>query len=257
MKRPLELNLLENARSFLVEALRKAVAAESAHDEWKFAVLHVVQAIELSLKELLRRQHPILIHTNVDKPGHTVSLEQSLNRLKRLTSFEPSEDEKKAISLAAGLRNDIVHHEFKTDAVTLKPAFAHLFGFLVDFHRDHLEEPLDDHVPKDLWISGIKVREYGEELFRRAKVRIAQEGLEGECIACPKCGWRAVTAFGDHQDTCYVCGHVANLVVCKRCQRVMLWGEHEDYGDGEYCYDCVCYISDDYWHDSAKEGWPK
>lgn len=253
MKKPLELDLLENARSFIVEALRKAVAAESRHDEWKFAVLHVVQAIELSLKELLRLQHPVLIYTNVDKPGHTVSLEQSLGRLKRLTSFEPSDDEKEAIRLAAALRNDIVHHQFKTDAAKLKPAFAHLFAFLVDFHRDHIDMPLDDYIPKELWLSGIKVREYGEELFRRANARLKQEGLEDDCIACPKCGWRAITAFGDHQDTCYVCGNIEHLVICKRCQKVMLWGEHEDYGDGEYCYSCVEYLTDDYWHDSAKE----
>lgn len=254
MKKALELNLLENARSFVVEALRKAVAAESAQDEWKFAILHVVQAIELSLKELLRLQHPILIHTNVDKPGHTVSLEQSLSRLKRLTSFEPSEDEKKAITLAAALRNDIVHHEFKTDAATLKPAFAHLFAFLVDFHRDRIGEPLDDHVPKDLWISGIKVREYGEELFRRAEARLVAEGLDNDCIACPRCGWRALTAFGEHPESCYVCGNVEHLVTCDRCQKVMIWGDHEEYGDGEYCYSCVEYLSDDYWYDSAKEG---
>ena len=254
MKKQLELNLLENAHSFAVEALKKAVAAETAHDEWKFAVLHVVQAIELSLKELLRLQHPVLIYSNVDKPGHTVTLEQSLIRLKRLTSFEPTEDEKKAIDLAAALRNDIVHHEFKTDAATLKPAFAHLFAFLVDFHRDHLEDPLDDHIPEVLWISGIRVREYGQELFRRAKARLAVEGLEDDCIACPKCGWRALTAFGDQQETCYVCGLITHLAVCKRCQKVMLWGEHEEFGDGEYCDSCVEYLSDDYWHDRAKEG---
>jgi HEPN domain-containing protein len=253
MKSPLQLSLLENARSFVVEALRKAVAAESANDEWKFAVLHVVQAIELSLKELLRLQHPVLIYTNVDKPGHTVSLEQALSRLKRLTSFEPTEDEKKAIELAGALRNDIVHHEFKTDIATLKPAFAHLFAFLVDFHRDHIEEPLDSHVPEQLWISGVKVREYGEELYRRAKARLEEQGLDDSVVSCPKCGWEAVTAFGDRQERCYVCGSSAHLAVCKRCNRVMIWGEHEEYEGDEFCSSCVDYLSDDYWHDSAKE----
>jgi HEPN domain-containing protein len=74
MKTPLQLNLLDNAQSIIIEALRKVVVAEKDHSEWKFAILHVLQAIELSLKELLRLQHRILIYTNVDKPEHTVSL---------------------------------------------------------------------------------------------------------------------------------------------------------------------------------------
>ena len=257
-KRPreiLELNLLENAHSFVCEALAKAIAAEQSPQQWKFAILHLVQAIELSLKELLKQQHPILIYKSVDKPDTTVSLEGALGRLKLLTSFAPTEDELNALQFSARVRNEIVHHEFKADAAELKPAFARLFGFLVDLHRTHFDYTIEEVVPKPLWLDGVKIKEYGEELYRRAKVRLAADNLDDDClIDCPKCGWRALSGFGDQAERCYVCGHVTALAVCDRCNCVMLWGEEEESGEKTYCRSCFEFINDDYWHDAAKEG---
>ena len=56
----MKIPLLENALSFLEEALDKAVKAERDHVHWKFAILHLVQAIELSLKERLIREHNLM-----------------------------------------------------------------------------------------------------------------------------------------------------------------------------------------------------
>jgi hypothetical protein len=254
-KKILNFSLIENARSFIIEALSKAIAAEKTPPEWKFAILHLVQAIELSLKELLKAQHPILIYKNVDKPKFTVSLEEALIRLKQIASFEPTKEEVTALEFAANVRNEIVHHEFKADPAELKAAFARLFGFLADFHRTHMDFPLEEKIPKALWLDGLKIKAYGEELFRRAKVRLDAEQLDDSCmIECPKCGWRALTAFGNRQDTCYVCDHSTSLAVCSRCDMVMLFEEAEDMEGKEYCRSCLEYITDDYWHDSAKEG---
>jgi HEPN domain-containing protein len=54
------MNLLENAYDFLNEALRSAERAGQDPQAWKFAVLHVVQAIELLLKARLQAEHPVL-----------------------------------------------------------------------------------------------------------------------------------------------------------------------------------------------------
>ncbi len=253
-KRILELSLIENARSFVTEALSKAVAAEQEPKQWKFAILHLVQAIELSLKELLKQQHPVLIFKNVDRPELTVSLNEALGRLKRITSFEPTPAELKALQFAANVRNEIVHHEFKADPAELKPAFARLFGFLVDFHRTHFDFTIEEKVPETLWFDGIKIKAYGEELFQRAAARLAADNLNDDSLVeCPKCGWRALSAFGDRAEVCYVCEHVTSLVVCDRCNHIMLSGEEEEFGDKSYCRSCLEYVTDDYWHDSAKE----
>lgn len=254
-KKTLELNLVENARSFVVEALAKAVAAEQDPVQWKFAILHVVQAIELSLKELLRQQHPVLVYKNVDKPADfTVSLEGALARLKNVASFEPSADEMKALQFAAKVRNAIVHHEFKADPAELKPAFARLFGFLVDFHRDHCDFALDDQVSKSLWLDGVKIKEYGEELFLRAQARMKADQVENSVISCPKCGWRAISGLGDRAERCYVCQHVTQLDVCARCDSTVLSTDVVEHGEKKLCYKCFEFVTADYWHESAKEG---
>jgi HEPN domain-containing protein len=55
------MSLLENAYDFLNESLRSAERAGQDSKAWKFAVLHVVQAIELLLKARLHAEHPVLI----------------------------------------------------------------------------------------------------------------------------------------------------------------------------------------------------
>lgn len=254
MKTELHLNLLDNACSFAVEALKKAVLAESDPGEWKFAILHVVQAIELSLKELLRKQHAVLIYTNVDKPENTVSLALALSRLKKITDFAPTADEALAIEFAAKIRNDLVHNEFKADTAKLKPAFARLFAFLVRFYKDHLDFGFDEAVPQELWLAGIKIGEYGSALFAAAKIQMENDGVDDDdsTIVCPRCGFRALTPFGNESCRCYVCKNSTDLDTCYRCNKVMLWGDSEEIGGKSYCLQCAEYITDDYWHDIGR-----
>ena len=48
------LSLIENSHNFLNESLAQAIIAEENPEYWKYAILHLVQAIELSLKERLK-----------------------------------------------------------------------------------------------------------------------------------------------------------------------------------------------------------
>src|SRR5690348_11184832 len=77
----LKFSLLENAYSFLNQSLRHYRKTSRAVEDWPFALLHITQSLELMLKEVLARIHPILIYEDVDRPKRTVSLEQALTRL--------------------------------------------------------------------------------------------------------------------------------------------------------------------------------
>jgi len=100
---------------------------------WKFAILSLIQAIELSLKELLRRQHPYLIYKNVDNPDKTVGIDQAIHRLRLIAGISLSADESSALRTAVGVRNEIVHHHIDEAVAELKLVFARLLGFLNDF----------------------------------------------------------------------------------------------------------------------------
>ena len=77
----IELSLIENSHNFLNESLAQAIIAEEKTEYWKYAILHLVQAIELSLKERLRIEHPSLIYKNIDNPKDTVSLKFAAEKM--------------------------------------------------------------------------------------------------------------------------------------------------------------------------------
>lgn len=248
----LNLSLSENAISFAEDALSNAVVAEETPARWKFAILSLVQSIELSLKELLSRQHPFLIYKDVDKPKNTVGIEQATSRLRSIASVALSSDESSALKTAVDIRNSVVHHQVDASIADLKLIFARLLGFLNDFHRKHLDEALQEQIDDELWRSGAKIREYGEELFRRASERMLADNLPDDAtITCPKCGWKALSAYEPQQDTCYVCGHIEELAVCDKCQHIMLSGEEHEHNGKTYCWDCLCHITDDFWYEQS------
>ena len=65
--------LLENAYDSLNESLRLAERAEKQENAWKFAILNLVQAIELLLKERLYRENRLFIYETSIIPA-TLSL---------------------------------------------------------------------------------------------------------------------------------------------------------------------------------------
>jgi len=248
----LNLSLLENAISFAEDALANAVVAEVTPTRWKFAILGLVQSIELSLKELLNRQHPFLIYKDVDRPKNTVGIEQATSRLQVIANVNLSSNETSALKTAIEIRNNVVHHNVDASIADLKLIFARLLGFLNDFHRKYLDDPLQERIDDKLWQSGVKIREYGEELFRRATERMNDDGISSDAlITCPKCGWDALCAFEPHQDTCYVCGHTEALAICDRCQKIMIHGEHYENCRKTYCWRCLCYVTDDHWYEQS------
>ena len=53
----IKLSLWENSKTFLDGAISKAVLGEKTPVSWKFAILAIVQAIELAMKARLKREH--------------------------------------------------------------------------------------------------------------------------------------------------------------------------------------------------------
>jgi hypothetical protein len=213
----LKLTLLENSHSFLSEALAKAVAAESDSSQWKFAIFNLIQAIELSLKERLRREHPLLIFQSVDTPQNTVKLKHALLRLRNGCKLPLSQVDMDTINSAAEWRNQIVHSEFSLNTAELKPAFATLMGFIADFHGRFLDDKLEEAIPQKHWLEAVNIQEYREELLRRANERLAGEKIHpSNILACLKCGCKAFV-IQNNVNRCYVCGHAEDVVRCEEC----------------------------------------
>ena len=211
------MTLLENSISFFIESISKAVEAEKSPEQWKFAILLLVQAIETCLKERLRWTQDILIYSNIDKPKHTVDLSLAINRLEKISKIEFDTSDITSIKKASELRNQIVHFEFNLSIEQIKSNFVTLVGFYSSFCQKHLNEDIFFHLPEPLEQEIFKLDNYIDELEQRARTRIADEGIKsrnvGLCISCKTESY----VIEDYIDNCYACGSHEPTIVCDIC----------------------------------------
>ncbi len=102
------------------------------------------------MKERLRREHHLLVFSNVDKPGHTVSMELALARLQGLGVGIEAADEH-AIRTAIGWRDRIAHYEVELSVEDAQRVYALLFEFLHSFHLRELGDDLHPHISEENW----------------------------------------------------------------------------------------------------------
>ena len=246
----LKLSLRENAHSFLEDALANAVVAEEEPARWKFAVLSMVQAIELSLKQLLFNVHPLFVFENINKATKTVGLELAVRRLGLVANLRLTRDESEALRVAKEARDQITHYAVDQDVEHLKLSFSRLLGFLADFYEAHFHVPLYDHVDEQLWSKGLAVQQYGKELHERAMVRA--KGICEPITSCPACSWRPMVVSNETGDgTCYVCGFRTTFCACARCRNLVPDDDTIVYADDHYCRACIEHVSTDYWFEHS------
>jgi hypothetical protein len=225
------MTLLENSISFFMESLTKSVQAEKDPDKWKFAILLLVQAIETSLKERLRRTHELFIYSNIDKPRHTVDLGLAIERLEKISKVDLKQSDLKCIKTASDLRNQIVHFEFDLSIDQIKSNFVSLVGFYTSFCNDHLDSDIIQMLPVQLHTELLSLDSYIEELEHRAKEKTLAESIPSEDIwGCPVCKKDTFVIY-DGKDTCYLCRHSEPLAECDLCDSLEF---EEDMVDIEY-----------------------
>ncbi len=114
-------------------------------------MVHIVQAIELLLKEPLRREHAVLVWENVDRQKNTVSLGLAVARITGALGIELSLRELSAIDKARRWRDLMIHYEFGLRVQEAKAVYSRLFEFVTSFHANHLGWDLHAHVDQELW----------------------------------------------------------------------------------------------------------
>jgi hypothetical protein len=105
----LSFDLASNAYDFLNESLNNAQRASTGEPViWKFAIANIAQAIELLLKERLRREDFLLVYADIDRKRRTVNVDQALDRLSNYNVILDKEDVVR-LKRARDVRNEIVH----------------------------------------------------------------------------------------------------------------------------------------------------
>jgi len=271
-----QLSLLENSHKFTREAVNKAVAARQDSSQWVFAIFHVVQAAELLLKEKLRREHPVFIYKNIDDPKTTVSFQDALARIENqhiLNQPIPAY-ERKRITSAISLRNQITHSSFEVEEPFAMAKFSELFAFVAYFSGRHLNVEIKDVLDRGQIKSVIDIEKCFAELKTKALQRIEDEGLSpNKAWECPHCG-QLTFIVEDDQDVCFLRRQQERVLECPQCERPAFDFEMQefhdlietDYADGHEqimesygystfyaCPDCISAVRDDIENQRAEQ----
>lgn len=207
----IEFDLLGNAGDSLERALELIAWGDQQHEarRLKQAVQSVAHAIELLLKERLRRLHPSLIWENVDKypnlSARTVGADLAALRLKTIGGLSFATPDIELLRSLRATRNAIEHFAW----VTTKPEADAIVGraleFAFHFARTELSiEYLDYGAYKDgTYHDLISANpEFGQAVARR-KLHI-EAPQDGDTLFCPFCRAKAVDAI---TKACRICGH--------------------------------------------------
>lgn len=238
--------LLENSLSFFNESI--SCSRKAALDEvyWKFTILHLVQAVELAIKEALRRVHPVLVFENVDQPTNSVSITKGLHRLMSddIGRFSITEKEKKEITRAIKMRNELVHYEVSYSSQAIEAKFASVYAFVFFFYRHHLSLELAEIMSTDQYLYFLGLEKTRKQLLNKAREFLSKDDV-GDIWECPEC---QEDFFIVDQERCCFCESEFELAECPNCSS--LWFEDEliDISNSfeSYLSEGLTHIVDDY-----------
>jgi|GEM_PF-1055261 len=217
MSEPHKLSLLTNSISFFREALRYTETDTHDPGKWKFAVINVVQAMELALKEALSRIHPAFIFEDIDnpKPNKTVSISKALARLRdeRIGNFQISNQEVGQFKTAIELRNQLVHQECSYPEEHAEAKFSNIFAFMLFFYEDHLGIDRSQIISDEQHRKILSLTKTRKELQRRVREFI-EENQSCNVWLCPECG---EDTYIVEDGRCKLCGCDEPVIECPTC----------------------------------------
>jgi hypothetical protein len=248
----LKLDLLENAIDSIVHGLEHYVKGKENAKNYKFAILHVAQGVELILKERLRQEHWVLIYEKVEKPStsKTVDFETAVGRLQSICSVALDKyiDGLRTLRKA---RHEIEHYKVKLSeeeaAVLIGSNIPSLFEFLEGEIKTALQEHIKD---EETWQELLTIEYVFSKAITKAHEEIASVYSLQEkdqeypmIVGCPMCGLQYIVIKGklDKEAKCLLCKHVSELRECMRCYK--LFAVDELFTTGDLCLDCETYLN--------------
>ena len=205
----IQFDMLANARDSLRQAVELLAWQELGSDQarLKHAITNSAHAIELLLKERLRRVNPAFILKNVDKhpnpKAHTVTVDTAISRLKNIGVKFYEQDEKNLLLLRT-TRNLIEHNEWHTTESEAKVVVSNALSFASSFGVEQLGiDFAAEFKQDDTWRALIdELYEFAQAHGARFEATLKEKGEYPTC--CDACGELTVPMRGG---SCNLCGH--------------------------------------------------
>lgn len=231
----IHLSILDNSHAFFVEAIEKVVIAQDETRNWQFAVLHLIQSLELTLKEALRKIHPVFIYDDIEKRKNTITISKALSRIQdpAIGNINLTERELAGIKSATRIRNEFVHSELHLTPQHAEANFFIVFELLVDLQQTILGYDIREILPEALSEKIIEIEQTKKLLVMQALTTI--EKIPANLIKtwdCPECLSNTFLTYineSENEGHCLTCGVWAPLIRCSHCDQPYFEEELESF----------------------------
>lgn len=219
-----QFNLIENALHSLRESIyyySEADKTENA-DLYKFSILLSAQCAELLMKEILVRNHPALVLSDIDRSNRsenpeTVGYRQAIHRVISLCGIDLS-FYKEDLEELGNVRNKMQHYKFEINGEDhnriMCKAFSAIEFLLIDVLQDSFDSYPNVIKKSDIdylhELTDVRLERIGaikREFSSHADEKYVLTYREGKrfSIPCPKCG-EDTLARCDDGVKCKMCG---------------------------------------------------
>lgn len=212
-EKEIEFDLLSNAVDSLLHAIDHVapIGDEAVAKDYKQAILAVAHAVELLLKERLRREHPALIWRNVDKypslDAQTVTVDEAIARLESICGVKISDEDRSAIRSSKLLRNSIQHYRFSMTEKAVRKSIGKMLAFILEFSDKELAHPIREDLRRNERLQDLlAMYEFYEAYYKKVEAEMRRRDKWTE--ECSECGF---PSFDLTTGICEICGHVGDL----------------------------------------------
>ena len=207
-----QLSLLANGLDFILSAAERA--AIGAPRDLKYAMLHLVDGVELLVKARLEQEHWTLLFVQVDKASQeklrsgdfkSVDFEQAYRRLRDIVGVEIDAPAWKHLNDLRKLRNRTRHYNIDFELDQVKSLLAECLNFCHPFCNEQFPHLADNSQEKQMldrtWEHLVPNKEFVD-----ARMRLIAPELKGSLPwQCPACWQEAVIVDAD-DTSCKFCG---------------------------------------------------
>ncbi|MCW5874750.1 MAG: hypothetical protein KIS88_08925 [Anaerolineales bacterium] len=240
----LKFSLLENALDSLRLGLEFVLELQKDKSKLKLSILLVAQAVELTLKERLHREHWSLVYRNIDAAGnedaYTVSIDEAKKRLRAVADINLTDDQNETLKEISGIRNKIQHFQIDASAEQAVVTVNLVSNFLIGFLHTHLGIDIQQHISEETYRKMLEVSELEEGLLNVADGRIKRikkehlpthmsdiAAFDFQVLMCPMCYTEKYVFIPGAFSECQLCNYKGEQVECARCGIALPKG-HDD-----------------------------